>query len=89
MLGSQSIVGLSLLIGRFPSEGNHKYSYYVSVVGLAVLDSFDECSSLLDQGRKLVSGGVDSIKAGQSVSASGFINNKFNFPPCEGILVGG
>lgn len=49
LLGSQSIVGLLLLVMGFPSEGNNEDSDDISVLGLDILDSLNQSFSLLNQ----------------------------------------
>lgn len=89
LLGSKSVVGLSLLVGGFPGESNHEDSYDVPIKRTAILDSFDEGPSLLNYSRELVASHINTIKAGEGITASGLINNELDFSPGEGVLVGG
>lgn len=89
LLRGKSIVSFSLLGWGFPGESNHENSDDISITGLAVLDGLNKSSSLLNEGRELISGGVNTIEAGKSITASGLINDEFDFSPGESILVGG
>lgn len=49
LLGSQGVVGLAFLVGGFLGEGDHENSDDVAILGFAVLDGFNQGSTLLDQ----------------------------------------
>lgn len=89
LLGSKSVVGLSLLVGGFPGESNHEDSHDVPIKRTAILDSFNKGSSLLNYSRELVASHVNTIEASEGITASGLINNELDFSPGESILVGG
>jgi hypothetical protein len=88
LLGRKGVVGLSLLVGRLPGEGNHEDSEDISVLRLDILDGFNKGLSLLDEGAKLVTSDVDTIERGDGLSAFGLINNQLDFSPVEAVLVG-
>lgn len=88
LLGSKGIVSLALLVGGLSGESNNKDTKDISVLSLDIGDGLDQSFSLLDEGAKLVPGGINTIERSQSLSSFGLINNEFNLSPVEAILVG-
>ena len=88
LLGTQSIVGLLLLVGGFTSKGNRENSDNISISRSAVLNAFNEGFTFLNKSAKLISSHVDSVETAESISSSGFIDNQTDFSPGEVILVG-
>ena len=87
LLRSQSIVCFLLLSLGFSGECNNKYSNNISILGFTVLYGLDQCFSFFYQRRKLISSHINTIETCKSISASCFINNKFDFSPSESILI--
>ena len=88
LLGAQCIVGLLLLVMRFPSEGNGENCDDISIGRSAILNTFNKGFAFLNEGTKLVTSHVNTIEAAQSISSSGLINDQTNFSPGEVILIG-
>jgi len=89
LLGGEGVVGLALLVGGLPGEGNHENAQHVSVLGLDVLDGLDEGLALLDEGAQLVAGDIDTVERGNGLSAFGLVDDELDLPPVEAVLVGG
>jgi hypothetical protein len=88
LLGGKSVVGLSLLVGGLPGEGNHEHSQDISVLGLDVLDGLNQGLSLLDEGAQLVTSNVNTVEGSDGLSAFGLIDDQLDFSPVEAVLVG-
>ena len=74
------------MVGGFPSEGNNKDSKDISVSRLNILNGFNESFALFDEGGELISGHINSVEGGDSLSALSLVDNKFDFAPVEGVL---
>ena len=89
LLRAEGIVGLLLLVCRFSGEDDGENSDNISVLGSAILNSFNEGFALLDEGAKLVTGHIDTVEAAESISSSGLIDDQTDFSPGKVVLVGG
>jgi hypothetical protein len=88
LLGGKGIVGLSLLVGRLPSESNHEDSQDIAILRLNVLNGLNKSLSLLDEGAELVTSDINTIEGGDGLSAFSLVNNQLDFSPMEAVLIG-
>ena len=89
LLGWLGVVSLGLLTGWLSGEGNSEGSQDITILGLNILDGFDEGFSLLDQWAELVSGHVNTVEWSEGLSSFSGIHDELNFSPMERILVWG
>ena len=87
LLGAQSIVGLLLLVGGFPSEGNRENSDNIAISWSAVLNTLNKSFTFLDKSTKLISGHINSVEAAEGISSSGLIDDETDFSPGEIVLI--
>ncbi len=88
LLRAQSVVGLALLVEGLSGKSNHEDPQDISVLRLDVRNGFNKSFSLLDEGAELISGGINTVETGDSLSAFGLVDDELDLPPVEGVLVG-
>lgn len=86
LLRAESVVGLALLVEGFLGKGDSENSKHITILRLDVLDCLDKSFALLNKGAELVASHVDSVEAGECISASGVIDDELDLSPSIGVL---